>query len=83
MSRSPRLASPLLLSVLSLTGCGAGPAVLVRQEVPPSLLACQAQPEPPAPPSDDATLALWIADLALAGDDCRSRLTAVRGLVGR
>lgn len=82
MFQSPRHAPLLLLSGLLLTGCGAGPPVLVRQSVPAALLACQAQPEPPVSPFDDQALALWIVDLASAGEDCRARLGAVKGLVG-
>ncbi len=83
MFQSLRPAPTLLLCVLGLTGCGPGPAVLVRQDVPPALLTCQPAPEPPQPPFTDADLALWIVDLATAGDDCRSRLASVRGLVTR
>jgi hypothetical protein len=48
--------------------------------VPPQLLACQPAPEPPAAP-DDTALALWIVDLAAAGDDCRARLRKVKELL--
>lgn len=81
MFRSPRLALPLLLLLLPWMGCGPAPALLVRQEVPPALLACQAAPPPPPAPFDDQALALWIVDLATAGEDCRSRLAAVKGLI--
>ncbi|MFA9204863.1 MAG: hypothetical protein ACEQSH_00245 [Bacteroidia bacterium] len=66
---------------LVLTAC-ATPARLavVRQEVPPSLLVCQEQPAPPASP-DDTALALWLLDLAAAGEDCRSRLGRVKDLL--
>lgn len=74
---------PALLCLLSAplwTGCAPSVPVLVRQEVPVSLLACQAQPEPPDG-QDDQALALWILDLAAAGEDCRSRLTRVKELL--
>lgn len=80
MFRSQRLALLPLLSVLPLMGCGDGPAVLVRQEVPPALLACQPQPAPPEAP-DDTALALWIVDLAGAGEDCRAKLASVGELL--
>jgi hypothetical protein len=48
--------------------------------VPASLLTCQAAPEPPHGP-DDTALALWIVDLAGAGEDCRAKLGAVKGLL--
>lgn len=55
--------------------------MLVRPPIPPSLLACQPAPEPPPDPLTDTALALWIVDLAAAGDDCRARLARVRALV--
>jgi hypothetical protein len=54
--------------------------VLLPPVVPPSLLACQPQPAPPDP-VDDTALALWIVDLALAGEDCRGRLARVKELL--
>lgn len=81
MFRSPRLALPLLLLPLPWMGCGAAPGLLVRQEVPQALLACQAAPAPPQAPFDDQALALWIVDLAAAGEDCRSRLASVKELL--
>jgi len=77
----PRLPALLLLPwLLPWTACAGPPPVLVRQPVPPSLLACQPQPDPPASP-DDTTLALWIVDLAAAGEDCRARLGSVKDLL--
>lgn len=80
MSRSLWRALPALPCVLLLTACGPGAPVVVRQPVPPSLLVCQPQPEPPASP-DDTALALWLVDLAAAGEDCRARLGSVRRLL--
>lgn len=77
---SRRLALTLLLCGPLLTAC-AGPAVLVRQEVPEALLSCQEAPAPPEGAYADPDLALWIVDLAASGEDCRSKLTAVRGLL--
>jgi len=68
--------------LLLWTACGAPPPALLRHQVPPSLLACQPQPQPPDAGTTDTALALWIVDLAAAGDDCRGRLARVRGLVG-
>ena len=61
----------------------AGPEVsqAPRLDVPPSLLACQVEPEVPAPLRDDAELAYWIVDLTAAGRDCRAKLAAVAHLV--
>ena len=75
-----RFALPLLLSAMLFQGCGASPPVLVRQVIPPSLLSCQPQPAPPDE-ADDTALALWIVDLAAAGDDCRGRLGRVKELL--
>lgn len=79
------LAPIAMLSALCLTACGSGPAPLPRVEVqrltvPPALLSCQPQPDPPTM-VDDRALALYILALADAGDDCRDRLGRVRGLV--
>ena len=81
----PRRPPALLLLMLSaLPSCASpGPPVMARPEVPASLLTCA--PEPPSPDLDapgwDRTLALWIVDVMAAGEDCRSRLAAVRRLV--
>jgi hypothetical protein len=52
--------------------------------VPASLLTCQAAPVPPDlnVPRWDQVLAGYLLDLGAAGDDCRAKLGAVRGLVG-
>ena len=81
MCPSLRLAWLFLLSLLLLMGCGGRPAALVHLEVPPPLLACQPAPAPPARDADDQALALWIVDLSAAGEDCRSRLRAVKDLL--
>jgi len=75
LSRAPVLV--LLLCAPLWMGCANAPPQLV---VPPSLLACRA--EPPVPPApDDQVLARWILDLAEAGEDCRARLVAVKEIV--
>ena len=70
-----------LLLLLPLMGCGPGAPALVRHQVPPALLTCPPAPPPPDPGADDQVLALWIVDLASAGEDCRTRLQAVKGLL--
>lgn len=81
MPRLPRAALRALPFVLLSTACATPEPVAVRLVVPPSLLECAPQPEPPSPVRDDADLAYWIVDLAGAGADCRAKLAAVRGLV--
>lgn len=81
MSRSPPPALQALLWLLPLMACAPAPAVLVRQEVPPALLACQPQPETPPPAADDQALALWIVDVVTAANDCRARLRQVKELL--
>lgn len=72
---------PALLCVPLWTACASpGPPVLVRPEVPASLLTCQPAPDPPDT-GDDTALALWLVELAAAGDDCRGRLLRVKELL--
>ena len=54
----------------------------IRQEVPASLLDCAAQPLPPAITSQ-RDVALYLLDLAEAGEDCRGKLAAVKGIVDK
>ena len=52
----------------------------IRQEVPVSLLDCTPQPVPPAIASQ-RDVALYLLDLAKAGEDCRGRLATVKRIV--
>lgn len=78
----------ILLSCVFLTGCTSDPPPMVtevqyiRQEVPASLLDCAAQPLPPAI-SSQRDVAFYVLDLAEAGEDCRGKLAAVKGIVNR
>lgn len=88
MFRLPRNPAPwILLSCVLLSGCGTDPPPMVtevkyiRQQVPAQLLDCAAQPVPPRVASQ-RDVALYLLDLAEAGEDCRSKLDAVRGVVG-
>lgn len=83
MRRSQLPAWLLLPSLLLWTGCGPAPLVRVKQDVPAALLTCREAPAPPPVTADDAALALWIVDLAVAGDDCRARLGTVKELLSR
>jgi uncharacterized lipoprotein YmbA len=64
--------------VVSLAGCASTTPV-----VPPTLLACAAQPKSPADQAGatQRDVALYVVDLAAAGDDCRSKLGSVRRIV--
>lgn len=75
---------------LLLTGCAAttpAPLTELRAErvpIPQSLLTCQAAPEPPAlagKPGEQDTVALYVVQLWRAGEDCRTRLDAVRRIL--
>lgn len=52
----------------------------VIPEVPPSLLVCPGQPQPPAQPRQE-DVALYLIDLAQAGETCRQRLVEVHQLL--
>jgi len=62
------------LLVAVLAGCASTTPV-----VPPTLLSCAPQPKSPADQAGatQRNVALWIVDMAAAGDDCRSKLGSV------
>lgn len=66
------LALILLLAAL-LGGCS-------TTTIPQQLLTCSPQPAAPEA-SSQREVGLYIVDLAAAGDDCRTKLNAVRGIV--
>jgi hypothetical protein len=68
----------------ALPSCASpGPPVLLRPDVPASLLTCAAEPPPPDLDAAgwDRALALWIVDLGAAGEDCRGRLSRLKELL--
>ncbi len=70
---------PLLCCAL-LTRCAPAPEpVVVRPDVPATLLTCEAAPVAPDlnVPRWDQVLAGYLLDLGAAGDDCRAKLRAV------
>lgn len=71
-----------ILALLVLAGCGTTAArpELVHVPLPAGLLSCAAEPQPPAKPYTQRTVALWLIDLADAGADCRGKLDEVRAL---
>ena len=82
----PRRPPALLFLMLSaLPSCASpGPPVMVCPEVPglaADVRAGTAGPDLDAPGWDRTLAALWIVDVMAAGEDCRSRLAAVRRLV--
>ena len=90
------LALAVIISMLALAGCQSTPKERIvpqiverRIEVPASLLTCKPEPRLSAALAaklhamQDAgkDVAIFINELALAGQDCRSKLAAVRRLV--
>ena len=71
-----------LIAVTILGGC-AKPSKAITvggPSVPDQLLTCRDEPAPPATGTQRA-VALYVIDLADAGDDCRTKLGAVRSIV--
>lgn len=66
---------PLLLPLL-LTACAERP-----DRVPADLLVCAPAPDVPVTDSQ-AVVGEYLVDLWAAGDDCRQKLTLVRGMMG-
>jgi hypothetical protein len=75
--------------VLLLSGCAGTPTTPTeiraeRVPVPATLLTCQPAPTPPAlsgRAGEQDAVALYIVQLWRAGEDCRTRLDAVRRIV--
>lgn len=81
-------ALPLLLLCVLPSCASPGPPVIVRDKPPAQLLTCAAEPDPPSDsvldaPGWDRALGLFIADLIAAGQDCRSKLGTLKGLLER
>lgn len=72
----------LVLIGLLFGGCAKPrPAIEVTgPTVPDQLLACKPEPSPPATGTQRG-VAHYVLDLAEAGDDCRTKLGAVRSIV--
>lgn len=93
---STAAAFAVILCVLILAGCQTAPKERIvtkvverRVEVPPSLLACAAEPRISmalavklrAMEDAGADVAMFTNQLAQAGQDCRSKLAAVKRLI--
>ena len=81
MSRSLRSVLPLLLSAPLLAACGDGQPLtrlVTLERKPPAGLtaACRAHPVP-GEIRTDGELALYMVELAAAGEDCRQKHTAL------
>lgn len=72
----------VVLASLLLAGCGTTAArpELVHVPLPPGLLSCAAEPQPPAKPYTQRAVALWLIDALDAGADCRGKLDEVQAL---
>lgn len=72
----PLLILALIVALMMLGGC----ATSTAGRVPGQLLTCAEQPASPKSPTQ-RQVGLYVIDLTAAGDDCRTKLNAVRGLV--
>lgn len=84
----PRMALWLAFFGMALGGCASSPApvqevrVIPPPTVPPTLLACQPEPMPPDPSTaTQRDVAVFLFDLAEAGQDCRRKLGVTRRLL--
>lgn len=85
--RSLAVAS-LLLAVIAMSGCQSTPKEVVvekvverKVEVPNSLLTCSAEPVAGTTWVSQRDVAQYLVRLAAAGEDCRTKLIAVRRLL--
>ena len=65
-----------ILAIVILAGCSS----MRSSTVPDALLTCQAQPASPKE-GTQKDAALYVVDLAAAGQDCRSKLGSVRRIL--
>ena len=81
MFLSPRSALPLLLSAPLLAACDAGQPLtrlVAVERKPPAALTATCRPHPaPGEIRHDGELALYMVELAAAGDDCRQKHMAL------
>lgn len=77
-----RCAMTALLCAACLSGCASSKQRVVVKAPPVERLTCKAEPRVPNEVTDQSTAA-FIADLAAAGADCRSRLAWVRDWTAR
>jgi hypothetical protein len=69
-----------LLVLLIALGVALSGCTTTRSTIPGQLLTCAPQPASPQA-STQRDVALYIVDLAVAGDDCRTKLGAVRNII--
>lgn len=68
------------LMVIALVMLAAVLGACSTTTIPAQLLTCSPQPPAPAAASQ-REVGLYIVDLAAAGDDCRTKLGVIRGIV--
>ena len=72
-----------LVAVLLLSGCTTTTRVVetpLSERIPTSLLGCRSKPIPSSL-DRQSNVARWVVDLDAAGEDCRSKLQAIRQIV--
>lgn len=76
-----------ILIAINLTGCQSAPKEIVVEkiverkiEVPNSLLTCSAEPVAGSTWVREREVAQYLVKLAAAGEDCRTKLAAIRRL---
>lgn len=78
----------VVMAVIVMTGCQSVPKEIVVEkvverkiEIPNSLLTCSAEPVAGSTWLRERDVAQYLVKLAAAGEDCRTKLAAVRRLV--
>lgn len=78
----------VILCYLMLAGCGSVPKERIviqtverKADVPPSLLQCVPEPQVRELWTSQGDMVLFMERLALAGEDCRTRLARVKNLL--
>ena len=77
----------IIMAIIVMTGCQSTKEIVVEKvverkvEVPNSLLTCSAEPVTGSIWMSQRDVAQYLVRLAAAGEDCRSKLMAVRKIV--
>lgn len=76
-----------VMAVIAMTGCQSTKEIVVERvverkiEIPNSLLTCSSEPVAGSTWIRERDVAQYLVKLAAAGEDCRTKLAAVRRLV--